>query len=309
MTVRAVVVGSLVMDLSFRVPHRPEPRTVVIADDFGTFRGGKGYNQAIALARLGARVTMIGAVGADAHGDAFIDALEREGVDASRVVQLRGTATAVAGALITPDGEVAFVQLPGANRQLAPAHCADLPDCDIALLQGEVDPGTSLRVARVIRRRGAEVLLNTAPQDEMTDELVAAASIICANEAQARALYPRLRGGGRGDESPADIASALARDERLAIITLGPRGAVVAGRGDGAVEVTPPPVDTLDATAVSDAFCAALAVALVEGRDRVQAARFACAAAAHTATVRGSEPALPSRDQVEALLATAPCPG
>src|SRR5680860_1918637 len=78
MTVRAVVVGSLVMDLSFRVPHRPEPRTVVIADDFGTFRGGKGYNQAIALARLGARVTMIGAVGADAHGDAFIDALERD---------------------------------------------------------------------------------------------------------------------------------------------------------------------------------------------------------------------------------------
>src|SRR5680860_916879 len=222
MTVRAVVVGSLVMDLSVRVPHRPEPRTVVIADDFGTFRGGKGYNQAIALARLGARVTMIGAVGADAHGDAFIDALEREGVDASRVVQLRGTATAVAGALITPDGEVAFVQLPGANRQLAPAHCADLPDCDI---------------------------------------------------------------------------------------TLGPRGAVVAGRGDGAVEVTPPPVDTLDATAVSDAFCAALAVALVEGRDRVQAARFACAAAAHTATVRGSEPALPSRDQVAALLATAPCVG
>jgi ribokinase len=134
LTVRALVVGSFVMDLAFRVPRRPGPGEVVLAEDFGTFRGGKGYNQAVALARLGAEVTMIGAVGADDHGDGFLDALAREGVDCSRVVQLRGVNTGVAVPLIGPDGDVAFVQHPGANHQLAPAHCADLPDCDVLLL-------------------------------------------------------------------------------------------------------------------------------------------------------------------------------
>lgn len=309
MTVRALVVGSLVMDLSFRVPRRPEPRTVVVAEEFGTYRGGKGYNQAVALARLGAHVTMIGAVGADGYGDGFIEALEREGVDASRVVQLRGTPTAVAAPIITPDGEVAFVQFPGANRQLSPAHCADLPDCDVTVLQGEVDPGTSLRVAQIMRRRGTEVLLNTAPHDEMTDDLVRSATIVCANEAQARALTPRLAHGGRGDESPAELALTLARDRCLAVVTLGARGAVVAHHDDGVVEVAPPPVETMDATGVSDAFCAALAVALLEGRDRVEATRFACAASAYSATVRGAEPALPARAQVEELLTRTPAAG
>ncbi len=86
MTVRALVVGSLVMDLAFSVPSRPEPGEVIIAEEFGQYRGGKGYNQAVALARLGAEVTMVGAIGADAYGDAFLDALERERIDANRVV-------------------------------------------------------------------------------------------------------------------------------------------------------------------------------------------------------------------------------
>ncbi|MDQ3547570.1 MAG: PfkB family carbohydrate kinase, partial [Chloroflexota bacterium] len=85
--VRALVVGSLVMDLSFQVPKRPEPGEVILADSFGTYRGGKGYNQAVALARLGAKVTMIGALGADAYGDEFIASLDREGIDASRMVR------------------------------------------------------------------------------------------------------------------------------------------------------------------------------------------------------------------------------
>ncbi len=142
--VRAVVVGSFVQDLAFQVPRRPRAGEVIVAGDFGTFRGGKGYNQAVALARLGAEVTMVGAVGHDAYGDGFLEALQREGIDAGRVAQLRGVSTAVAVPLITPDGEVGFVQYPGANHQLSPAACADLPDCDVLLLQGEVTPAASL---------------------------------------------------------------------------------------------------------------------------------------------------------------------
>jgi ribokinase len=120
--VRALVVGSLVQDLSFRIPKRPQPGEVVIAEEYGSFRGGKGYNQAVALARLGAEVTMVGAVGHDEHGEGFIEALRREGVDAERIVRLPAASTGLAVPMITPDGDVAFVQHPGANRELSAEH-------------------------------------------------------------------------------------------------------------------------------------------------------------------------------------------
>ncbi|MGH3666108.1 MAG: PfkB family carbohydrate kinase, partial [Egibacteraceae bacterium] len=211
MTVRAVVVGSLVMDLAFRVPRRPGDGEVVIAEDFGTFRGGKGYNQAVALARLGADVTMIGAVGADAYGDGFLDALRRESIDAARVVQLRGASTALAVPLITPDGEVGFVQHPGANWHLSPAHCADLPDCDVVLLQGEVTAAASERAGRVIRKRGGIVLLNPAPVHDVSPAMVDTATLLCPNEVEARALI-----GGAAEpraDGPA-LAQALQTPDR-----------------------------------------------------------------------------------------------
>jgi ribokinase len=158
-SVKALVVGSLIMDLAFWVSRRPDAGELVVADEFAAFRGGKGYNQAVALARLGAQVTMIGAVGNDAYGASFQEALEAEGIDAGRVVEMRGTATGVAVPFITPDGRASFVQYPGANRYLAPAHCAELPDCDILMLQGEISDATSHYAARVISGRGELVLL------------------------------------------------------------------------------------------------------------------------------------------------------
>jgi ribokinase len=294
--VRALVVGSLVMDLAFRVPARPEPGEVVVATDFGTYRGGKGYNQAVALARLGAEVTMVGAVGKDVHGDGFLDALEHEGVDCGRVVQLRGVSTGVAVPLITPDGEVAFVQHPGANRQLAPAHCADLPDCDVLLLQGEVLAATSLQAARVMRSRGTPVILNPAPVHEMTDELLGMATVLTPNEVEARALL-----GDERDRSGVEAAEALRTDERVAVVTLGSAGAAYAGP-DGSGTVAPPAVDAIDSTGAGDSFSAALAVALAEGGPLPEAVRFGCAAGAHATTVAGAEPGLPRRADVERLL-------
>jgi ribokinase len=298
MTVRALVVGSIVMDLSFTIPSRPEPGEVIVASGFGTYRGGKGYNQAVALARLGAEVTMIGAVGKDAYGDAFLEALEREGVDASRVVQLRGVATAVAVPLITPDGEVGFVQYPGANRQLAPAHCADLPDCDVLLLQGEVLPAASLQAARVTRSRGSRVILNPAPVHEITDELLDVATIVTPNEVEARAL---LRDDPAGERPGTDAAEALRTDDRMAVVTLGSRGAAYAGP-DGSGTVAPPSVEAVDSTGSGDSFSAGLALGLGEGMDLPEAVRFACAAGAHAATRAGAEPGLPRRSDVERLL-------
>lgn len=292
--VRGLVVGSLVMDLAFQVPVRPEPGEVVVATAFGAYRGGKGYNQAVALARLGAQVAMVGAVGADDHGDEFLLALRREGVDAERVVQLRGASTSLAVPLITPDGDVAFVQYPGVNRQLAPAHCAELPDTDVLLLQGEVPSATSLKAAEVIRRRGGLVVLNPAPMHDMPTELVEAASVIVPNEVEARALTG-------GDLAGVAAAEALRTDSRAAVVTLGSKGAAWAD-AEGSGEMMPPTVDAIDATGAGDSFCAALGLALAEGAALPDAVRFACAAGAHAATIRGAEPGLPTRADVEALL-------
>ena len=302
MTVRALVVGSLVMDLAFRVDHRPQPGEIVVADAFGQYLGGKGYNQAVALARLGAEVTMVGAVGADAYGDAFIESLQKEGIDSGRVVQLRGAATAVAVPVVTPDGEAGFVHHPGANRQLSPAHCADLPDCDVLLLQGEANVVASEQAARVIRRRGGVVLLKPAPVTEITPTLLESTTVVVPNEVEARALAADL--GAVAGGGAVELARALATEGRDAVVTLASRGAAYCS-GDEADLVAPPAVTPVDTTSASDAFCAALAVRLAEGASFADAVRFACAAGAHAVTVRGAEPSLPTRAQVEALLADA----
>jgi ribokinase len=301
MTVRALVVGSLVMDLTFQVPRRPGPGEVIVATDHGKYRGGKGYNQAVALARMGAEVTFVGGVGADEYGEAFLAALEREGVDASRVVQFRGTPTALAVPLVTPDGDVGFVQYPGANWQLAPAHVTDLPDTDVLFLQGEISPNTSERAGRFVRERGGIVLLNPAPVHDITPEVVANASLIVPNEVEARGLADLVGTGTVANGDGQKLAAALATDERAAVVTLGARGAAWAA-GDEQASVTPPSIRAVDATGAGDSFCAALGLRLAEGATYEEAVRFACAAGAYAATQHGAEPGLPTRAQVEALL-------
>lgn len=297
-TVRALIVGSLVMDLSFQVPKRPEPGEVILADSFGAYRGGKGYNQAVALARLGAEVTMVGALGTDAYGDDFIASLEREGIDVSRMVRLPASHTSVAVPLVTPDGDVGFVHAQGANAELRPQHCRNLPESDILLLQGEIPPDTALDAAQQARGRDTKVMLNPAPVHHVTPEMIAAADIICPNEVEAHAL---LGLSPATIDDPGTLAGRLAVGGRIAVVTLGARGAVWS---DGATSgaVAPPHIKAIDATAAGDSFCAALALAIVEGKTLPEAVRFACAAGAHAATIRGAEPGLPTRKQVEELL-------
>jgi ribokinase len=298
--VRALVVGSLVMDLSFQVPKRPEPGEVILATSFGAYRGGKGYNQAVALARLGADVTMIGAVGTDSYGDQFIAALEREGIDTARMVRLEDIHTSVAVPIVTPDGDVGFVHSQGANGRLLPEHCQNLPDADIVLLQGEVPLETSLDVAQRAARAGMRIMLNPAPVHNVTQELLELATVICPNEVEARELT-----GSESVEArdAGALADRLATAGRLAVVTIGARGAVWSD-GTATGHASPPRITAVDATGAGDSFCAALALALIEGQPLAEAVRFACAAGAHAATVRGAEPGLPTRAQVESLLAS-----
>jgi ribokinase len=298
MAVRALVVGSLVMDLSFSVPKRPGPGEVIIADSFGRFRGGKGYNQAVALARLGADVTMIGAVGDDAFGDEFMASLEREGVDSSRMQRLTHTYTSVAVPLVTPDGDVGFVHAPGANHELFGERVPDMPACDILFVQGEVPAETSVAAGRSVKRHGGIVFLNPAPVHHVTDELLSVADVLCPNEVEATGL---ARGATVSEDDLKDLAEGLSGSDRTVVITLGSRGAAYLQHGAFGI-VRPPVIDAVDATGAGDSFCAALGLALAEGGSIDNAVRFACAAGAHAATVRGAEPGLPTRRQVESLL-------
>lgn len=298
MGVRAIVVGSLVLDLSFLIPKRPEPGEVVIATSFDRFHGGKGHNQAVALARLGAEVTLIGAVGDDIAGQQFLSSLDAEGIDISRVVVLSDAPTSLAIPMVTPDGDVAFVHAPAANMLLSPSTVSDLPDYDVLLLQGEVPVETSIAAARAARRHDALIMLNPAPARGVTRELVDLAAILTPNEVEARLLINRA--GARIDD-PVAIVSTLASGRRGAVMTLGARGAAWSIDGQhGYAE--PPTVAAVDATGAGDSFCAALAVALVEGTAPGDAVRFACAAGAAATTVRGAEPSLPDRRTIEALL-------
>lgn len=296
MKVHAVVAGSLVMDLAFGIPRRPEAGEEVLATSFGAFRGGKGYNQAVALSRLGAHVTLIGAVGADLHGDGFIEALRREGIDASRVVQLRGTPTAVAAPLITPDGKAGFVHFQGANCRLSPAHCADLPDCDVVLIQGEVSSTTSTYVTNSYVRRDTPVHLHPSPVTDITSEMLSKAAVLTPSPKEAVVLA-----GADPDTPLPELAERLMRQGARVAITLGSGGTVWAADGETG-EIAATEGSVVDSTASRDSFVAALAVRLAEGAAFSEAVTFAAAAGRHAAGISGAEPSLPSRAVVEELL-------
>jgi ribokinase len=170
----------------------------------------------------------------------------------------------------------------------------------VLLLQGEVQPAASLKAARTIRSRGKPVLLNPAPVHEITAELLEMATILVPNEVEARAL---LGDATVTDDTGVAAAEGLRTADRVAVVTLGARGAAFAGT-DGSGAVAPPKVQAVDSTGAGDSFCAALGFAFTEGAATLDAVRFACAAGAHAASVRGAEPGLPTRSEVEALLAT-----
>lgn len=284
MPVALACFGSLNRDLTVRLPRLPRPDETLRASAMQEFRGGKGFNQAVAAARLGATTTMIGAVGDDAAGDDLLGALAASGINATFVERVAGTATGTALPLVTDDGEVSIIIVPGANATVTP-ELADragelIAAADVLVLQGEVAAEASMRAASLARDAQTLVVVNTAPVGEGTRALLARADVVVANaeEAAALDLHP-----GAG-----------------VVLTLGARGAQV-----GDVTVPAFPATVVDPTGAGDAFCAALAVALAEGADPshpVEAVRFAAAAGACAVEVAGAEPSLPTRAAVERRL-------
>jgi ribokinase len=302
---RVAVVGSLNMDLVFSAPRGPERGETLSGTAFGMFIGGKGANQAVAAARAGAHVEMIGRLGADSFGRDIATALENEGIGLRHVLRDAQEGTGVAGIVVEPDGTNSIVVVPRANGRLSAKDVqqarAAIASCDVLLLQLEVPLDAVAAAARVAKQAGARVVLNPAPACDLPDTLLQSVDVITPNESETHFLS-----GVAATTPEGAVAAARALRKRGAeavLLTLGERGALLVD-GDGpAREVPAFPVRAVDTTAAGDAFSGALAVALAEGRPLVEAARFASAAGALACTVLGAGPSLPQRHEIERLLA------
>jgi len=299
-----VVVGSINMDLVARVARLPAPGETVHGRSFETIPGGKGANQAVTAARLGALVTMVGRVGDDAFASSLLGSLRSYGVHVEGVLPTAACASGIATIGVEDSGENAIVVIAGANGQVTPEDVARaepiLSAADTLLLQLEIPLESVVAAAALARQQRVRVVLNPAPAPSALPPALFEADVMCPNETEAGALT------GLSGESM-EVAGRQARwlVERgtgLAVITLGARGAVYCERGGEPVHVPAFAVRAVDTTAAGDAFAGALAVALSEGASAADAVRTACAAGALAATQPGAQPGMPSRADVESLI-------
>ncbi len=303
---RIVVIGSVNMDLVARVTHLPRPGETVHGSSFETIPGGKGANQAVAAARLGATVCMVGRVGDDAFAVALIDSLRLSGVNTDAILCTPGCSSGIATIGVENSGENAIVVVAGANGRVTPADVAGtesiISQADTVLLQLEIPVESVVAAVALARRRGVRVVLNPAPSPSALPSELYGVDAICPNETEAAAITG-LSGSGP-DAAFQQSQWLVDRGAGLAIVTLGSRGAVYCERGKEPVLAPPFKVRAVDTTAAGDAFAGALAVALSEGAPAAIALRMACAAGALAATRAGAQPAMPSRNEVESLFNT-----
>ena len=297
---RVCVVGSLNMDLVVKASHLPRVGETVSGGTFATFPGGKGANQAVAAARLGAHVTMVGRVGADPFGRQLVEGLTRDGIDVGHVRIDPGVATGAAFIGVDGAGRNMIMVAPGANSRLAAADVDDARDAivgaRVALLQLEVPIEAVVHAAALARAAGAIVCLDPAPAGSLPDALYACVDVIDPNEVEAQILT------GVEIHSPADAERAAGalreRGPRVAVVKMGDRGAVYLGP-DGRGRVPAVPVKAVDTTAAGDAFAAALGVALGEGTGTAGAVIFATRAAGIKVTRMGAQVGMPTRAEVD----------
>jgi ribokinase len=270
--VRITVVGSANVDLVARCSRLPRPGETVGDAEFQRISGGKGANQAVAAARLGAGVRFIGRVGSDRLP---LEALERERIDVSGVRSDAGE-TGVALILVDDAGENVIVVAPGANSRITSADVA-VGDTDAVLCQLEIP----IEAVAAAADQAPFFCLNAAPAREVPPELLRKADLVVVNRHE---------------------LDALADAPRLTALTLGSEGAVLLESGREVARAVPPRVQAVDGTAAGDAFCAALLVGLLEGRDREEALRRACTAGALAASRLGAQPSLPTATEVDAIV-------
>jgi ribokinase len=293
------VVGSINQDFVLKVDHRPEPGETVTDAELALYPGGKGANQAIAAARLGAEVAMLGRVGEDPFGGELVENLRDNGVDTSQIEAVTDAPTGSAFITVTPDGENAIVVSPGANRRFGPnevgAASEDLERTPVLVAQLEVEVEAVEMAARIVVGSGGRFLLNLAPPREVPGELLYLSDPLVVNEHEAAFLL------GENTREPEEYAGKLLDlGPPSAVVTLGAAGAILA-TGKSSRHFPAPEVQVVDTTGAGDAFMGALAAKLAEGALLEEAVPYAVLAGAFAVTREGAQGSLPLPEDVEKL--------
>jgi ribokinase len=306
MALDVVVVGKANMDYLVRGPRLPTPGQSVNGDAFQEAPGGKGANQSVGAARLGARVALIARVGQDDRGRAVIEALRKEGIDVSQVRQDPSAPTGVALCQVGGSGEKQILSAAGANARLTAADVREssalFQGARVVLCQLGVPLEAVAEAVRQGRAAGAIVVLDPGPPAPLPDELIAQLDLIRPNTSEAQILTGiRVRDRLSAREAAADL---IRRGAKAAAVQAGEFGDLLAWPGH---EIWLPrfEVKRVDATGAGDAFASAFAVALAEGRTLAEGGPFASAAAALATTALGAQASLPTREAVLELMRSA----
>ena len=306
-----LVVGSLNTDLVVRAPRFPQPGETISGEDLQVIPGGKGANQAVAAARLGANVSMLGRVGQDGFGDFLLENLKANHVDA-QLVQREAASTGTATIIVDANGQNSIVLSPGANGKVSPADVENVSFVhhELLLLQLEIPMPTVLAAAQRAREKNVRVILNPAPARQLPDELITLTDFLIPNETE----LSLLTGTDVNDLSSAEAAARalLGRGTKNVIVTLGSRGALVVD-SDTSKQVDTYQVNVVDTTAAGDAFIGGFATKLLESARLLanpqgkataiqEAVRYGCACGALATTKFGAQPSLPTAEEVERFM-------
>ncbi|MFJ6529675.1 ribokinase [Streptomyces longwoodensis] len=295
-----LVVGSANADLVIGVERRPGAGETVLGSDLAVHPGGKGANQAVAAARLGARTALLARIGDDAYGRLLLESQRAAGVDTVGVL-VGGAPTGVALITVDPSGDNSIVVSPGANARLAPrdvrAATSLFHASRVVSAQLEIPLETVEEVVRTLPP-DTRFVLNPSPPRPLDTEVLAACDPLIVNEHEAKVLLGEAYDVASGPEDWAQLL--LAKGPRSVVVTLGARGALVAS-SEGVVRVGAVAVDAVDTTGAGDSFTAALAWRLGAGASLAEAAAYAARVGAVAVTRRGAQESFPTADEVEAL--------
>ena len=299
-----LVVGSVNMDLAVRTAQMPQPRQTVLGYNFVTSPGGKGANQAVAAARLGSNCRFIARLGNDVFGDQLLENLKSNGVDCTNVMVTPQAPSGVAVIVVDSRGENSIVVASGANYLVTPDDLFSredvFADSNVLLLQLELPLPTVRAAMDLAHRHNCKIILDPAPAPASLCDEMFNVDIVSPNVSEAEVLTGRSATDERGDKLVA--SDLITRGAKAAVIKLGPRGSL-AVTADGHFYTIPPfKVEVVDSTAAGDAFTAALGVAVAKGDNMHAAAKFANAAGALACTKFGAQSAMPTLEEVQALM-------
>ncbi len=301
------VFGSINMDLVARTPRLPAPAETITGHDFFTAPGGKGANQAVAVARLGVPTRLFGRVGEDSFGQTLLAHLNEVGIETGAIFVDAGVSSGVAIIAVDDQAQNNIIVIPGANGRVDKSDVErlerHLDDIDVLLLQLEVPLEQVIAAARLARQQGVTVILDPAPAQNLPPDLYPLVDIITPNEVEAAHLvgFPVKT----TDEAQSAAETLLARGVTTVIIKMGALGVFYATQGENGPEeafVSAFKVPAVDTVAAGDAFNGGLAAALVEGYALPRAVVWGAAAGALSTTKAGAQPSMPTRTEFEAFL-------